>query len=85
MDYPNKARIKIWGEAEVVDNVADFEEILPDSDYRARVERIIKIKITAWDINCPQHIQQRFTVEEFQPYIDRLQQRIEELEAQLEG
>jgi predicted pyridoxine 5'-phosphate oxidase superfamily flavin-nucleotide-binding protein len=66
MDYPNRTRIKIWGEAIIIDNDTDLINQLKDQDYRAQIERVIKIKITAWDINCPQHIQQRFTVEEFQ-------------------
>ena len=66
MDYPNRTRIKIWGEASVIDDDTDLIDQLKDQEYRAKIERVIKIKITAWDINCPQHIQQRFTVEEFQ-------------------
>jgi predicted pyridoxine 5'-phosphate oxidase superfamily flavin-nucleotide-binding protein len=66
MDYPNRTRIKIWGEASVIEDDTDLIDQLKDQEYRAKIERVIKIKITAWDINCPQHIQQRFTVEEFQ-------------------
>jgi predicted pyridoxine 5'-phosphate oxidase superfamily flavin-nucleotide-binding protein len=66
MDYPNRTRIKIWGKASIIDKDTDLINHLKDQDYRAQIERVIKIKITAWDINCPQHIQQRFTVEEFQ-------------------
>jgi hypothetical protein len=27
--------------------------------YRARVERVILISVSAWDENCPQHIPRR--------------------------
>lgn len=66
MDYPNRRRIKIWGEAAIItDNEALIEQ-LKDKDYEVAIERVIKIKVTAWDVNCPQHIKQRFTVEEIE-------------------
>ena len=68
MDYPNKRRLKIWAEAEVLD-AADHPElasqvVLPD--YEAIVERIIVFKVHAFDWNCPQHIIPRYTQEEIQ-------------------
>jgi predicted pyridoxine 5'-phosphate oxidase superfamily flavin-nucleotide-binding protein len=56
---------------------------LRDPDYPGKVERAIIFSIEAWDINCPQHIQKRFSQREVQPVIERLQRRISELEAQL--
>lgn len=80
MDYPNRTRIKIWGEAYVVHK--DDSKLSPiiDEDYGARVERFIKIKVTAWDANCPQHIQERYTLEEMKPHIDSLNRKIQDLE-----
>lgn len=72
MDYPNKRRIKIWGEAEVITDDKILIDQLKDKDYDVPIERVIKIKVTAWDINCPQHIQQRYTIEELKPYIENL-------------
>jgi hypothetical protein len=34
-------------------------------DYRAQVERVVYIDVTAFDWNCPQHITQRYTESEF--------------------
>ncbi len=65
MDYPNRKRIKIWGEASVIQPDNDLLVQLKDDDYDVPIERAIKIRVTAWDVNCPQHIQQRYTVEEF--------------------
>jgi len=65
MDYPNRKRIKIWGEAETISNDLALVEQLKDGDYEVPIERIIKIRITGWDVNCPQHIQRRYTIEEF--------------------
>ena len=56
---------------------------LRDPDYPGKVERAIVFSIEAWDINCPQHIQKRFSEREVQPVIEKLQCRISELESQL--
>ena len=60
MDYPNRRRVKVWGTAEVVEDVK-FNEQLKHPGYSGRVERAIVFHVEAWDVNCPQHIQQRFT------------------------
>lgn len=84
MDYPNRSRIKIWGEASVVSKDDDLLQLVKDDAYRTPIERIIKIKITAWDVNCPQHIQQRLTEEEFEPHVQLLKDRVRELEKEVE-
>lgn len=87
MDYPNRSRIKIWGEAEIVDLQVntDLLEKIQDETYKSKIERAIKIRVTAWDINCPQHITPRFSLEEIEPHIEALKARIKELEEQLEN
>ncbi|MCH8934071.1 MAG: pyridoxamine 5'-phosphate oxidase family protein [Nitrospinae bacterium] len=68
MDYPNKRRLKIWAEAEVLD-AADHPELAQQlimPDYEAIVERIIVFKVHAFDWNCPQHITPRYSEEEIQ-------------------
>lgn len=80
MDYPNKTRIKIWGTATVVDGDEELLDSLTDSSYRGRVERAILFKVTAWDVNCPQHIRPRFTKEQLEPITGPLNNRITELE-----
>ncbi len=71
MDYPNRRRIKIWGEASIITSDEDGVSRLKDEDYEVVIERGIKIKITAWDVNCPQHITPRYTVQEIRPYLDK--------------
>ena len=83
IDYPSRTRIKIWGTAKVVDNDPELLERLHSSDYKAKPERAIVFNIEAWDVNCPQHIQQRFTMDELKPEFDKLKNRIVELEGQL--
>jgi predicted pyridoxine 5'-phosphate oxidase superfamily flavin-nucleotide-binding protein len=65
IDFVNRRRIKIWGRASVVEDQPELLESLSDPDYQAKLERVILFHIDAWDINCPQHITRRYTVEEF--------------------
>jgi len=63
MDYPSRKRIKLWGTAEVSENV-DMIRKLAVSDYQGVAERAFIIHVNAWDINCPQHILPRYTQQE---------------------
>ena len=83
MDYPNRRRVKIWGRAEVIEDAPALLDRLLDPSYKARPERVFVFHIEAWDTNCPQHIQQRYTVDEFAPVIEKLEGRIAELEGEL--
>lgn len=83
MDYQHRRRIKIWGRARVVEDDAELLATLQEPAYPGRVERAILIDIEAWDINCPQHIHQRFPQTVVAPIIEQLQDRIRDLEAQL--
>jgi predicted pyridoxine 5'-phosphate oxidase superfamily flavin-nucleotide-binding protein len=66
MDYPNQRRLKIWGRARLVEVEEDAALVsrLHDDGYRARPERAVMITVEAFDWNCPQHIPQRFTLDE---------------------
>ncbi|HSI49476.1 MAG TPA: pyridoxamine 5'-phosphate oxidase family protein [Ideonella sp.] len=63
MDHSHPSRLKIWGQARVVDRAvdADLVESLQVPGYAARAERAIVIDVHAFDWNCPQHITPRFT------------------------
>jgi hypothetical protein len=63
MDYPGRKRIKLWGTAEVSENV-DMIRKFAVSDYQGVAERAFIIHVNAWDINCPQHILPRYTRQE---------------------
>ena len=80
MDYPNRHRIKIWGTAEFIEDDPALLSRVADPDYKARLERVLVFHVKAWDVNCTQHIQQRFTPEEFEPVVQPLRDRIAELE-----
>ena len=68
MDYPNRRRLKILGHMRVENASAVPSEDLAAvelPDYRAQVERVVYIDVAAFDWNCPQHITQRYTQEEW--------------------
>ncbi len=67
MDYAQRRRLKILGQAELID-VSDDPALvaeLHDQNYEARPERAVVITIDGYDWNCPQHITPRFTEAEF--------------------
>lgn len=81
MDYPHQHRIKIWGTAEFIEDDPELLDRVADRDYNARPQRVLVFHLKAWDVNCTQHIQQRYTAEEMQPMLEELRRRIAELEA----
>ncbi len=80
MDYPNRRRIKIWGRARVVEDDQALLDRLSDDDYKGRPDQAMVFEITAWDVNCPQHIMPRFTEAEMEGAAGALRDRIAELE-----
>jgi predicted pyridoxine 5'-phosphate oxidase superfamily flavin-nucleotide-binding protein len=67
MDYVERRRLKVFGTLRfiaIADADAELVRRLEPADYRARVERIALIDVVAFDWNCPQHITQRFTLEQ---------------------
>ncbi|MEO5685834.1 MAG: pyridoxamine 5'-phosphate oxidase family protein [Burkholderiaceae bacterium] len=82
MDYAQRQRIKLWGEARVETDPALIERLMP-AGYKARAEQAIVFTVKAWDANCPQHIPQLIAVDEVVPAIVERDQRIAELEAEV--
>ncbi len=66
MDYANRARIKVWGTAEVIENDPVLLDKLADPNYSGKPERAFIFHIEAWDGNCPQHINPRYTKAEIE-------------------
>jgi len=83
MDYAHRRRVKIWGEARVVDDDPALTQALMPKGYRARPEQVILFKIAAWDTNCPQHIPQKFDAADVAAALAQRDARIAELEAEL--
>ena len=84
MDYAHRRRIKIWGTAKVVEDDANLIVLLTPPDYSARIEQAIVISVSAWDVNCPQHIPQMFEVSAVEAALAAKDRRIAELERKLE-
>jgi predicted pyridoxine 5'-phosphate oxidase superfamily flavin-nucleotide-binding protein len=92
LDQAAKARLKIFAEASVL-NIEGNTELynkLNLEDYKFKAERIIMLKVKAYDWNCPQHITPRYTLEEIQneflaqhDYINKLRNENAELKARL--
>jgi predicted pyridoxine 5'-phosphate oxidase superfamily flavin-nucleotide-binding protein len=83
VDYAHRRRIKIWGEARVVeDDAALLAKLMPEG-YKARGEHVIVMTVRAWDVNCPKHIPQRFEAADVAAALKERDERIEELEAQV--
>jgi predicted pyridoxine 5'-phosphate oxidase superfamily flavin-nucleotide-binding protein len=85
MDYVHRRRVKIWGEARVVDDDPALLQSLMPADYKARPEQAILFRISAWDTNCPQHIPQKFAAADVAVALAARDARIAELEAELAG
>jgi len=82
LDFANRRRIKVWGRARIVEDDPALLERLTDPGYRARPERAILFTVEAWDINCSQHITERFTPAEVAIAAGALRERIAQLEAE---
>ena len=83
IDYVNRRRVKLWGEARVVEGDSELTEQLMPKGYKARASQVIVFKVHAWDANCPQHIPQRLEASDVAAALAERDQRIIELEAQL--
>jgi predicted pyridoxine 5'-phosphate oxidase superfamily flavin-nucleotide-binding protein len=83
MDYAHRQRIKIWGNAKVVEGDAELIAKLMPANYQAKPEQAIVLTVTAWDANCPQHIPVRLDAVKVKEALDARDQRIKELEAEL--
>ena len=80
MDYMNRSRIKLWGTARVVERDPELLARLADPIEPGHSERAILFTISAWDMNCPQHIHRRFPESSVLPLVEQLRKRIAELE-----
>lgn len=85
MDYPHRARLKIFATAEQValDADPDLTAAVTDTGYGAKLERIFRLRLAAFDWNCPQHIVPRFTETEVLAAAQPLRDRIAELEQEV--
>lgn len=85
IDYVNRRRVKLWGEARVVEGDSELTALLMPRGYKARASQVIVFKVHAWDANCPQHIPRRLEASEVAAALAERDERIAALEAQLQA
>jgi predicted pyridoxine 5'-phosphate oxidase superfamily flavin-nucleotide-binding protein len=83
IDYAHRKRVKIWGEARVVEGDSEVTARLMPDAYKARPEQVILFTVSAWDANCPQHIPQRFEAADVAAALAERDRRIETLRAEI--
>ncbi|MGH6613087.1 pyridoxamine 5'-phosphate oxidase family protein [Sphingomonas sp.] len=84
MDYTRRARLKIYAHIEAVALDADpaLTALVTIPDYKAKMERILLLRLEAFDWNCPQHITPRFTEPEVAEAVRPLRDRLAQLESE---
>jgi uncharacterized protein len=85
IDYAHRRRVKIWGEAKIVEGDPELIERLFPGGYKARAEQVVLLTVSAWDANCPQHIPQRFEAADVAAAIAERDTRIATLEAEIKA
>jgi predicted pyridoxine 5'-phosphate oxidase superfamily flavin-nucleotide-binding protein len=83
IDYVHRRRIKLWGEARVIEDDPALVGSLMPRGYKAKSDQVILFKVTAWDMNCPQHIPQKLDVADVAAVIGQRDERIAALEAEV--
>ncbi len=83
IDYRQRKRVKVWGEARMVEATAELLARLMPEGYRAKPEQVLLFTVRAWDANCPQHIPPRFEAADVLAALEAKDRRIAELEAEL--
>jgi uncharacterized protein len=83
IDHAQRQRVKIWGEAALVEDDRELLDALMLEGSAVYLTRAIRFRVLAWDINCPSHIPQLFTLEEVEAASAAMLARIAKLEGQL--
>jgi predicted pyridoxine 5'-phosphate oxidase superfamily flavin-nucleotide-binding protein len=83
IDHSNRKRIKIWGEARVIEGDSGLVARLMPEGYDARPEQAIVFTVKAWDVNCPQHIPRMLPAADVAATLAERDRRIATLEAEI--
>ena len=85
IDYAERKRIKIWGDAQIVEDDPELLDTLMPSreSYRALPEQVIKFTVSVWDRNCPQHIPVKIDEEDVLAALTEKDDEIAQLKQQL--
>lgn len=66
----------------VEDDPALVASLMPRG-YKAKSDQVILFKVSAWDMNCPQHIPQKLDVADVAAVVGQRDERIAALEAEV--
>src|SRR3974390_3307533 len=83
IDYAHGRRVKLWGEARVVEGDDALVARLMPAGYKARPEQVILFTVGAWSTNCPKHIPRRFDAADAAAAPEARARRIAALEAEV--
>ncbi len=84
IDYAHRRRVKLWGEARVVEGDTELTAKLMPQGYKARPEQVMLFTVSAWNENCSQHIPQRFEAADVAAALAQRDARIAALEAEVD-
>jgi predicted pyridoxine 5'-phosphate oxidase superfamily flavin-nucleotide-binding protein len=84
MDYPHRARLKVYAHVDTLglDDDPALTRLVTNVGYKAKHERIFRLRLEAFDWNCPQHITPRFTEREVTEAVKPLRERLAQLETE---
>jgi len=84
MDYPRRARLKIYAHVQILQLEDDpaLTRLVTVPGYRAKLERIFRLRLETFDWNCSQHITPRFTEQEINEAVGPLRERLAQLETE---
>lgn len=82
VDYKARTRLKIYAHAETIPLNHELAALTEDPNYGAKPERVIVLRLAAFDWNCPQHITPRFTEDEIKAATAPLRNRLASLKAE---
>ena len=85
VDHVRPARLKLYVHVETLalDTDKSLADLVTVHGYRAKLERIFRLRLVAFDWNCPQHITPRFTEQEVSEAVRPLRERLAELEGEV--
>jgi predicted pyridoxine 5'-phosphate oxidase superfamily flavin-nucleotide-binding protein len=83
IDYAGSRRVKIWGQARVVEDDPGLIARLMPQGYVARAEQAILVTVLAWDENCARHIPKLVDATEVSAALAARDERIRALEDEL--
>jgi predicted pyridoxine 5'-phosphate oxidase superfamily flavin-nucleotide-binding protein len=84
MDYARRARLKIYVHVDRLTLDADptLSDLVSDPTYKGRAEGIFRLRLEAYDWNCPQHITPRYTQQQVEQAVAPLREKLLQLETE---